>query len=290
MSTVHFFDLYSLHYSAADQVRAKLPEASSSFTKEVKQAFNGLRIKERKKEDEPKLNMIKMMVLPNFEEGNPGLKMCQKMVENGERAIASMENVLSTYSGCDPYAIQKIVHQLLGFSGENVPEKAAYLKILQETGFLTLKQEASSLSYRPERLAAGLFQSRPEVKALYIGCGEAGKTYVGSCYFRRAEDHAKASFSMDLAPDTGADLSVDMHNQEFWQAIPDERFEEISDHTYGHFLFEDKNSESTLRQMHRVLKPGGRLAMDHDFSDDEQKILKETGFIVESPKIARKSD
>lgn len=98
------------------------------------------------------------------------------------------------------------------------------------------------------------------------------------------------SFKIDIAATIGPDLVVDMHNLDFWKAIPAEYFENIQDHTYGYMLFESETSQQTVQEIFRTLKPGGFLTMDHDFKEEQIMLLKDAGFSVSwgTTKMARK--
>jgi hypothetical protein len=204
-----------------------------------------------------------------------------------DKAITAAKEILEKYSGTDPYQMQEIVHRVLGISKTPLVDglKESYLKIMEESGFLQVRER----SVKVGALVAQLLGDRPEIEQLNLGCGDAGKDCIGSCHFRRENDHGSHAMTIDLYASIGPTIEVDMHDKEFWAAIPNDRLLKVSDHTYGRFLFEDQRSKETLSQIYRTLKTGGTLAMDHPFNDEHIPWLTEIGFVIDSPKIARKS-
>jgi SAM-dependent methyltransferase len=67
-----------------------------------------------------------------------------------------------------------------------------------------------------------------------------------------------------------------------WKNIPDNKFDKISDHSHGYFIFEDSLSSQTLKEIYRVLVPGGILNFDLPLREEHVAALREVGFIVEN--------
>lgn len=194
------------------------------------------------------------------------------------------EKIFAEFQGADPYHIQDCVNIVLGISGaEKRPSMEIaqqYFAMMKESGFLTCNQELFDEKYQPGILASKFLEEKPHITTLTIGCGKAVKLYFSSCYFRKPEEHVHDSFNIDISAAIGPDLVVDMHNLDFWKAIPDEYFENIQDHTYGRMLFESETSELTVQEIFRTLKPGGFLTMDHVFEEENVLMLKNAGFSI----------
>ena len=76
-----------------------------------------------------------------------------------------------------------------------------------------------------------------------------------------------------------------MHKKRFWEKIPTARLDNVSDHTNGHYVFDDPNALGTLKQIHRVLKAGGCFTLAHPADDTQTQILAKAGFKAEKDSV-----
>ncbi len=278
MSTINYFNLYSLDFSRVNNLRVAIGENQDKLGLEICSALNGGSTK-----NSCELAETVIERLSPFQEGkNEEVK---KMLSNAKQALLLSQETLSNYGGACPFQIQEIVHQILGIS-EQAPFadqlRETYFTLMQKSGFLSTEHRSINLriDYQPGALAAGFLKAHPEKKTMAIGCGASTKTHVTACHYRLAEDHATDPFSIDLFANLGPDVVVNMHDEAFWKAIPDERFTKIFDHTMGNFLFEDARTKNTLKELFRALSPGGSLMMEHAFQEEHKGLLREAGFTV----------
>jgi hypothetical protein len=303
-----YFNFYSLDFSRAQDFIQEIAQNQDELGVELQAALTG---KEMRSKVEEHKNMEKVMAralnicMDDKEEETPGYRMFQEQLSNVQKARAAAQEVLSDWGGADPFAVQGIVHKILGIP-ENIEStfsdelRQRYLTLMKNSGFLITeytsvnRQDEKPIDYRTHVLASNFLQEHPKKRTLTIGCGELAKTYFGSCHFRRAKDHIEDSFTIDILAQQRPDLIVDMHDLDFWSAVPNERFEKIFDHTYGPFLFENPHAEETIAHIFRTLKPGGYLEMDHDFDfrgKNYKQLLQKAGFTVDEnePKKAIKA-
>ncbi len=277
MSTINYFNMYSLDFSYVGQLKEALKlQEEDEIRPLMENALKATTI--RNGLEQRSLNKSMLIEFPQF----------KKAIELIDKASTAATGILEKYSDADPYELQEIVHRILGISKKPLAEelKQTYLKIMQQSGFLQLKD----MKIKVGDQVAQLFRERPEIDWLNLGCGEAGRDAVGSCHFRREKDHDTRAMTIDLSVLMGPNIVVDMHDVEFWDAIPNEKFSTINDHSYGYFLFDEQRSNQTLSQIFRTLKPGASLIMDHAFKDEHKSCLREIGFILDETQqiIARK--
>jgi hypothetical protein len=285
MSTINYFNIYTLDFSRINAFK----QAVSSFTDDLQPkfqaAFRAEIVKERL-ENGKKIHKVVTKALAGSNEDTPGSQMFSEMLTTINQSGQHAQQMLDQYGGVDPYEIQKLVNFMLGiedgqFSVSNEVKKD-YLLVMKSSGFLsTAYTPTNPLVYQPETLAFEYLSQHPEIRTLTFACGEAGKDNFGSCHYRRAQDHAEASFTIDQTGSMGPDLVVNMHNPNFWKSIPDGRFEKILDHSYGYFLFEGDQATDSLQNLYRVLQSGGYLKMDLPFREQHVAMLKKAGFFVE---------
>lgn len=295
-NVIKYFDLYTLDFSHIDAFRTGLEKLEDS---ELKTKFLKATSAEAQKENREKnLSVRKMFeeqvfTQPDFDKG-PGSKMLREAYDLVKTCCENADHLLDEFNGADPFEVQELVHVVLGITDKirtscsdadqisYSPEcKKQYLELMKESEFLIANscfEAVEPLHYEPAKLAAQFLELNPDVKTLTLGCGKNTNTYIAGCSFRRAEDHARPSFMIDLNSSVGPDLVVDMHNLDFWKVIPNEYFENIQDHTYGNFLFQ---KEETVREIFRTLKPGGFLLMDHVFEEKDREQLKNVGFVLD---------
>jgi hypothetical protein len=292
---VKYSDLYSLNFDYLNNFFVKMWDVDNSkFNACFFEAKLGMNIV-KDCQDNKKLSeqLSQFFVSEHFTEG-PGTAMFKEYLQGTQLCYSNGERLLKEFGGADPFRIQVLVNYVLGISQDKemhfLPgERRAYLQLMCESGFLSGSQcffnigDEGAYKYQPEALAAKFLKENPQIKTLTIGCGKNTTTRPGSCLFRRKEDHQHDALRIDLSAVMGPDVVVDMHNLNFWKAIPDHYFENIEDHTYGYFLLENPASAETLREVFRTLKPGGCLLFDLPFKSESQHIplLKQAGFSVE---------
>lgn len=269
--TIKYFDLYSLNFSNLDRFLASLDTIQDES---LKLEFLEARSREQ-------------VVTKTFNKEQAAFDiMGGELKENWIQTRIISEKMFAEFQGADPYDIQDCVNIILGISGaEKRPSMEItqqYFTMMKESGFLACNQGLFDveLKYQPGILAAKFLTENPHITTLTIGCGKAVKYYYSSCYFRKPEEHVHDSFDIDMTAGIGPDLVVDMHNLDFWRAIPGQYFENIQDHTYSHALFESKTSELTVQEIFRTLKPGSFLTMDHAFNKEQITLLENVGFSV----------
>ncbi len=296
MATINYFNIYSLNFSHLSDIKQQIalcqgPLCQDPLRFKLEEAFNkATKIKADIEVDKMQSQVLSMVIEMNPD--NPGRPLFIKSLEEIQQTVLNRENLLEQFNGADPFAIQDLVHHILGISQSiespfSEESRQQCFLLMKESGFLCTNyssvntKEDSPISYQPHLLASAYLEEHPGIQTLAIGCGEAGNTYKGSCHFRRTGDHVDRLFSIDLTAEMAPNLVVNMHDLDFWKGITDERFESIVDHTYGFFLFEDPNTPETVQHIYRTLKPGGYLEMDHSFDEKHSELLESVGFTMD---------
>jgi hypothetical protein len=302
--TIKYFDLYSLNFSHLNFFLQNLNTLEpNDLQSQFLEAGRAETMKDTFGREAEMENLLMQVLNLQGNKETPADKMMQQAVRNTQEVRFHIEKILEEFQGSDPFKIQHLVNRVLDISqNEEVPcpieLRQQYFTRMKESGFLTPGpellnwEEEKSVKYQPGALAVRFLEEHPEIKTLTIGCGESAKTYSASCYWRRADHHIENSFKIDLTSGIGPDLVVNMHNLDFWKGIPDGRFENIYDHTYGYFLLDDASSTNTISHIFRTLKPEGCLHMDHSFKDNHKTLLTQAGFIIaegETQRIAKKA-
>jgi len=304
VSTINYFDFYSLNFSQVNSfktiVEQDQAQAPNELGSQLCSALNAQRMKSALSRYEKSIETLnRVLLLPlnqekmSGQEEMSGDRMFKKQISEMQEANANANQILCNYNGADPFEVQEITHRILGIPKNHQDAishelRQHYFDLMKKSGFLITEhasvnqQTEQTINYLPSSLALELLKNHPEKKTLTIGCGEAGRTYAASCHFRRSEDHRELSFTIDISAAQQPDLVVDMHDSDFWRVIPNSHFENIFDHSYGYFLFENPHSKETLQSIFRTLKPGGFLKMDLPFKEDHQLLLQDAGFIIEA--------
>jgi hypothetical protein len=285
MSTINYLNIYSLNFSKINDFKSLVNSFGNDLQPKFQAAFRADLINEGITKGKSMLNFMSRALGENNED-TPGARAFSEIKTNIIQAGQNAQTILAQYGGADPYRVQALVSYVLGIEDIEQPVsdevKKEYLLAMKSSGFLnTSYSPTNPLIYQPGPLAFQYLITHPEIKAMTIACGEAGKDTPGSCHFRRIEDHSTASFTIDLSAAMGPNVVVNMHDPNFWRSIPNERFEKILDHSYGYFLFDDQQSANTLQNLFRVLQPGGYLKMDHPFRENHIVMLRNAGFSVE---------
>jgi hypothetical protein len=217
----------------------------------------------------------------------------RNICQSWNTGLKNFQNMKTQFHGADPYSIQHLVNIVLGISEDDrypcSPElRSNYFILMKKTEFLVTNADSHLLKYQPGVLASKFLKEHSDVQTLTIGCGWAAQNISGICYDSKPHEHNNNSFSIELFAGIGPDLVVDMHNPDFWTAIPNDRFETIQDHTNAHFLFIGDSSTQTIQSIFRTLKPGGELRMDHYFEEKDITQLKSIGFEVIAETKAKK--
>ncbi len=295
-NVIKYFDLYTLDFSCVKQFAAGLENFEDS---ELKTAFvKAISAESNRANHAHNLSVIQVLenlvfAAPEIQK-NPN-KIFTDLYKDTKTCCENADNLLAEFNGADPFEIQELVHVILGISEKIHTEcsegveasysaevKQQYYNLMKETGFCISNFCEEPIKYEPGKLAIKFLEENPDVKTLTLGCGKNVNMYPTACSFRRENDHAHPSLKIDLYSTIGPDLVCDMHNQDFWNAIPNEYFENIQDHTFGPFLFEN---DRTLHEVFRTLKPGGSLLMDHPFKAEHRKQLENAGFKFEDGEI-----
>ncbi len=299
MATINYFNIYSLDFSHLRDMKQQIAFCQEPLASQLESAFEATEIKSQLAKDKISSNALEKVVEMSPE--NPGLPMFIQTLSNIQQTNRYRENLLEKFDGADPFAIQVLVHHILGIPQTIEPQSSDETRqqcflLMKKSGFLQTDYssvntaEERPLLYQPHILASAYLEEHPEIQTLAIGCGEAGETYSASCHFRRAGDHADKLFSIDHSAMMGPTLVVDIHDPDFWKLIPNERFESVVDHTSGYFLFDDPKAEDTIQHLFRTLKHGGYLELDFSFEEKHIGLLESAGFTIDinNPKIAIK--
>lgn len=289
MATISYFNLYSLNLSKISDFKNATTSFTDGLQSKFQAAFEAGNINEILKTSKGQLEQLSLM-----EKQMPENRVFSEMVAGTTQINKNAQAILDKYNGIDPYDVQRLVNCVLGIESLDDIQlseeiKKNYLLAMKESGFLN---SSSSLSepqfiYQPGPITAEYLSQHPEMKTMTLACGEAGNLSLGACHFRRKKDHAEPSFNIDMTASIGPHVVANMHDPDFWSSIPDGRFENIYDHSYGYYLFEDKRAGNTVQNLCRVLKSGGHLTMDHPFKEEDVDMLQKVGFSVEG-KIAKK--
>lgn len=271
MASISYFNVYSLDFSNLDSFKSKVEDLESCLLRDyLNNTLSGKNLNSYLEKAEKMQRLFTIMPGPA----------CPEL----SQSIENTSNLLKEFSGCDPYELQNVVHCILGIpttlefdTSEKI--KQSYFEAMKTSGLLRTAQSID-YKYEPHLLTAECLKSHPELNKLVIGCGKLCLTNLGSCYFRRPQDHGNNCFTIDISSSIGSDVVVNMHNPDFWSVIPDERLEKVADHTYGDFLFEDSLSAATLQNIHRVLKSNGILEMGNSFKREHCDLLEKCGFQI----------
>jgi SAM-dependent methyltransferase len=293
MSIINYFNFYSLDFSRVNNFEIIIEQDENELASQFGSALKA----ERMKSDLARYEMAKetlerTLSLFTGKEEMPGCKIFKQTISEIQKANIDANQVLCKHNGVDPFEVQEITHRILGIPKNRKDTisdelRQHYFDLMKKSGFLITEYASvnrsmeQTIDYLPSSLALEFLKNHPEKKTLTIGCGEAGKTYAASCHFRRSEDHNEPSFTIDVSACQQPDLVVDMHDLDFWKAIPNEHFENIFDHSYGYFLLENPHSKETLQSIFRTLKPGGFLKIDLPFKEAHKLLLQDVGFVVE---------
>lgn len=201
-----------------------------------------------------------------------------------KHVITRLNNRIEKESEGDHLGIHAVVCDILGIQNskiyqENFQDCQKCVDLMKQTGFLEISsKELADFHYHPGEVAQAFLNTHPEVKSIAIGCGESIKDNPGSCYYSSKEmpDLHDRAMSINISPLSKPDVISDMHDKRLWEKLPSNYFTEIVDHTMGNFLFEN---EETMQQIHRVLKPEGKLRFYHIIlSDQNVSVLLKNGF------------
>lgn len=301
MSIYNYFNLYSLDYSKVDSLKQLIANHKDPLQQELSDALNGTTIQAKLAENAMHTNALSAAL--EVMSGSPGVFIIENTLQSTKQTDDYLRKLLEQFSGTNPFAVQALVHRILGIAGSQEPLFSEAQ--LRQEYFLEMKQSAflrsdcasintaqeQPIVHQTETYVSTFLNEHPEIQTLALGCGEVGQTYSASCYFRRIEDHKQKVFAVDIAAGNGADVIANMHDLSLWKAIPNERFDCIADHTYSFVLFEDPLAQETIREIHRTLKPGGQLKFDHHFEQAQIEMLERSGFKMDesNPKWAIKA-
>ncbi len=287
MTTINYFNIYSLNYSRINDFKNAMSSFTDDLQPKFQAAFRTDDIKDNIKGEKRCRELLKTS-LSNTKEENPGTRMFAESVIDLSKSIENAEALLAKYKGVNPYQIQTLINYVFGIEDLQLPIsneiKKNYFLAMKSSGFLSTPYSPleQPLVYQPGLLAAEFLSQHPEIKTITLGCGEAGNIKIGACHIRRKLDHATPSLTIDLSASMGPNVVVNMHDPHFWESIPSDRFENVFDHSYGYFLFDDPRAANTLQHIYRVLQSGGYLKMDHYFREEHVQMLTKAGFHIES--------
>ena len=289
----NYFNIYSLDYTHLNDFREALTHLEGQLKDEFQNACDGTFLKKDIETLNSQLKFLKLI---------PTNKLNDQLITTLENCCQNNVTLLKDYQGSDPIAINMLVHTIMGIWNDNNQIylegiRQNYFDLMKKTGFLRSEfdhvngEKSQPISPDLKNLTKDYLLSHPEVNSLTLACGKAGNRGLGSCHSRREEEHSNKTLTIDLNPGQGPDIVTNFHDDKLWEAIPDDRFDAIYDHSNGWFLFDDsQHSSKTISEIFRVLKPEGYLKMDFFFNEKHIVQLKQVGFVIESEisKIAKK--